>query len=61
MAEAATAEPTRQALLACQADVSKLAAVVRERKQGSLWDDVKWPLGAAVVVAAFAAGFLVGH
>jgi hypothetical protein len=61
MAEAATAAPARELLLTCQGDVAKLAEVARKKEQGGLWDDVKGPLGAAVVVAAFAAGFLVGH
>lgn len=61
MAEAATAAPARALLLTCQADVARLAEVARKKEQGGLWDDIKWPLGAATVLAAFAAGFLVGH
>jgi hypothetical protein len=59
MAEAETAEPTRQLLLQCQADVAKLAA--KEPEPASWWTALKWGAIGGVVVTAFVAGVMVGH
>lgn len=59
MAEAATAEPTRQLLLQCQADAAKLAA--KEPEPASWWTGMKWAGIGALVIGAFAAGVWVGH
>jgi hypothetical protein len=58
MAEAATAEPTRQLLLDCQADAAKLA---KADPQSTWWSGMKWAGVGALVIGAFAAGVWIGH